>query len=184
MSEIKVKGLAEMQKVLAEMPLKLEKSVVRGALRQAANVVRDAARALVPVRSGKLRKNIEIVEQNPKSGQLGVNVTAGHLKVGKKGGKKPDNKDVAFYASWVEKGTKPHDIKVVQAKGLSIGRGGSGRSWTSTQVHHPGAKAKPFMTPAVDVSHQPAVLAFGKYVKKRLTKAGIDTPDLSIEDPS
>ena len=183
MAEMKVKGLAELQKVLDGLPVRFEKSVVRGALKQAGNVVRDEAKKLVPVRTGKLRKTIRVSEQRPKGGALAVHVTAGAAKDAKKGGKKKGAKESgAFYAAWVERGTQPHAIAATTAKALSIGNGGgSGRPWTAATVNHPGAKSTPFMTPAIDIARRPAMEAFVKYVKQRLAKQGINTPGLSIE---
>ena len=49
MTDIEVKGLAELQKLLDELPARIEANVVRGGLRAAAKVIRDEARRLCPV---------------------------------------------------------------------------------------------------------------------------------------
>lgn len=51
------------------------------------------------------------------------------------------------YASFVEEGTKPHDIRPVKAKALRWEDEGGGVHFAHL-VHHPGGKPYPFMGPA------------------------------------
>jgi hypothetical protein len=53
-----------------------------------------------------------------------------------------------FYAEYVEEGTKPHVIKVKNAKALHFKVGG--KDVFVKKVNHPGTRAKPFMQPAAD----------------------------------
>jgi hypothetical protein len=48
-------------------------------------------------------------------------------------------------------------------------------------VQHPGARPKAFMRPAADTQAQAALIAVGEYMKKRFTKAGLDTADITVE---
>ena len=49
-------------------------------------------------------------------------------------------------------------------------------------VDHPGARAQPFMRPALDARASDATVAAAQYMKERLaTKHGLDTGDVEIE---
>lgn len=173
-SDVKVKGLTELQRALNTLPARLEANVMRGALRAGARVLQAEARAHVPVgapsernarlyggRAGLLRDSIR-VSVSLKRGTVMARVVAG--------GKVKGGGD-AYYATMVEKGTKPHLIKAAKGKALAIG-GGAYRS-----VMHPGAAPHPFMVPAFDASNHRAVVAAAEYVRKRLaSKHGIDVP--------
>ena len=165
MTDIKVKGLAELQTFLDQLPAKMEANVLRGALRAGAKPLLAAAKAAAPVGepsetnrnryklyAGALRDSIRISGRiDKRDGKVTASVKAG--------GKTKTGADV-FYAHMVEFGTKPHVI-------------GDGT--------HPGVQAKPFMRPALDAQSQAAVVAAGEYIKKRLSsKHGLDTADIEI----
>jgi len=61
---------------------------------------------------------------------------------------KPRNIGPGTYAKWVEFGTGEHQIQPKSAEYLEFNVGG--RSMFGRVVWHPGAKAKPFIRPAVD----------------------------------
>lgn len=164
MVDVRIDGLAALEKALAELPEKLQRNVVRGGLRAGAKVIEQRAKDAVPVRSGKLRDSIR-VSVRVKRGVPEATIRAGGRD---KGG--------AFYAHWVEFGTGAHLIKPKARKSLVVA------SILRETVDHPGATAHPFMRPAMDAGAQEAVLAFGEYVRKRLTKQGIDTPELIPEE--
>lgn len=180
MSETQIKGLAELKKVLEGLPAKLEANIMRGALRAGAKVIATQAKALVPVgapndrnavryggRPGLLRDSIRIgTKIDRKSGSVLATVSAGG-KV--KGGD-------AYYAHMVEWGTRPHIIKIRVPNGNSA-KGGQPKSWTTLTLQHPGARAQPFMRPALDATSTAAVEAVREYIRKRLAdKHGIDVP--------
>lgn len=87
---VHIAGLSDLQKMLDELPAKIEGNIMRGALRQGANVFRDRARSNVPEKSGALRKSIK-VKSSLRKGKVITQVIAG-------GG------DV-FYAKFIEFGT-------------------------------------------------------------------------------
>lgn len=166
MTNIKVKGLAELQTFLDQLPAKMEANVLRGALRAGAKPILEAAKSSAPVGepsetnriryklyAGALRDSIRISGRiDKRNGKVTASVKAG--------GKTKSGADV-FYANMVEFGTKPHVI-------------GDGT--------HPGVQAKPFMRPALDAQSGAAIVAVGEYIKKRLaTKNGLDTADIEIE---
>lgn len=182
MSEIHVRGLADLQKLLDTLAPKLERNVLRGAMRAAANVVKDEAKALCPVGppsatgakryklyTGALRDSIR-VSVRAKGGRVTASVKAG--------GRLKNGADV-WYAPIVERGAVAHKIKAAKGGFLAIG-GGVYRS-----VDHPGMKAKPFLRPALDARAQDAVVAAGEYMKARLaSKHGLDTSGIKIEAES
>lgn len=151
--DIEIKGAAELQRALKELPVKLERVVLRGALRAGAVEIQREAKALAPVESGRLRDSIRISGGAKRGGYV-----YSQVKVG--GNKKGD----AFYAHMVEFGTKPHEIKPKSAPSLFLA------GLLRSTVKHPGARAKPFMRPAFDNKVEDATKAVGKYIAERLAK--------------
>ena len=167
MSEIiSVKGLMDLQKFLDLLPQKIERNIIRGALRAGAVVIKDAAKEACPVGepsdinrqkyggyAGALRDSIRVSTSH--KGKM----IYSHVKAG---GKTKKGADV-YYAHIIEfTGAAPHP-----------NRG----------VIHPGMDAIPFMRPAFDKTNAAAVIAVGNYIKNRLaTKHGLDTADIVIEE--
>lgn len=153
MAEIQVKGLAELHKVLQNLPEDLEKKVLRNALRAGANEFKKAAQAQVPVKSGALRKSIR-VKTSARKGRyrLKALVIAGNAE--------------AYYAHMVEFGTAAHMIKPAKGKALAF------LGLAREAVEHPGAQAQPFMRPAFDSGSDAAIDAFAASVRNRLSKEG------------
>jgi len=148
-SELHVSGLSELDKLLKELPAKVERNIMRGAMRAGAKVFADRAKQMVPVRSGQLRGSIKVSTRS-KRGRVSATVRAG--------GKK------AFYAHMVEFGTARHFIKPRKRKSLFFA--GLARE----VVDHPGSTPKPFMRPALDGGQAEAVNAVADYIRKRLAK--------------
>lgn len=124
-----VSGAQEVQAELLAYPAKVEQRVVRTSMAAGARVVRDAAKAEVPVRGGKLRSSIR-VSTKARHGKVTAGVRVGDIK----------SKDGAFYAHMVLGGTKPHSLVPRKGgKGLRIG------NVVRRAVQHPGAKANDFM---------------------------------------
>lgn len=178
MKNVQIKGLSELQKVLSTLPEKLEKNVMRAAMREGAMVIMREAKANVPVAtpnlenqvryggySGALRDSIR-VSTRLKGGKVTASVKAG--------GKTKRGADV-YYAKWVEYGTAAHEI--VPAKARSIFFGGKAMK----SVDHPGSAPRPFMRPAMDNRATEALQAFADGIRKRLTKQGLDTPDVQVD---
>lgn len=183
-SGVKVTGLKELAQFMQQLPEKLQKNVMRGALRAGAKVLEAEAKKSVAVEDGDLRESIRISTRN----QKGV-VTA-------------SVKSDDFKAHWIEYGTAAHWIsvdegvrptrktrrgeKVIGLKTLNkmLARGSLqiGGHFVGQSVHHPGSKAKPFMRPALDNKGQEAIVAAGNYMKARLTtKHGFNTSGVSVE---
>ena len=148
-SELHVSGLSELDKLLKELPAKIEGNIMRGAMRAGAKVMEARAKELVPVKSGQLRDSIKVSTKS-RRGRVSATVRAG--------GKK------AFYAHMVEFGTARHFIKPRKRKSLFFA--GMARE----VVDHPGTSTKPFMRPALDNSQREAVDAAAAYIRARLAK--------------
>lgn len=147
--DLKIDGLADLQRMLDELPAKVEANIMRGAIRVGAKVIEDRAKELAPVKSGALRDSIKVSTRS-KRGEVSATIRAG-------GGK-------AFYAKWVEFGTAQHFIKPKNRKSLFFA------GMAKEVVDHPGARQKPFMRPALDGGHTGAIDAMAEYIKKRLAK--------------
>lgn len=144
----------------------MEKNIMRGALRAGAKLVQAEAKAQLAshgnMKTGVLADGLKISTRS-KGGKVIASVKA----KGKHG----------YIARWIEfTGAAPHVIKGKNGKALAFAGG------LYTYVLHPGMKAKPFMRPAMDSKAGAAVVAVGEAIKKRLTKQGIDTPDVEINE--
>lgn len=161
MAEVHVKGLKALNDLLQSLPVKIEKNVLRGALRAGMNTVKPVAQSNVHNVSGLLAKGLKVGTR-----ARGGTVTANLKATGPHG----------YIAKFVEFGTRAHEIKPRRAKSLYVA-GHFGMS-----VQHPGARPKPFMRPALDATASAAVVAAGEYMKKRLaTKEGLDTAHITVE---
>lgn len=162
MTEINVKGLAELQALLDSLPLKIEVNVVRGALRAGAKIIADEAKRLCPVSApspanakrygataGALRDSIRVSMRSHR-GRIRATIKAGNK--------------IAYYAHMVEYGTARHWIKPKNRKSLFIA------GLFKEVVNHPGAEKHPFMRPAIDGKVEEAVQAVADYMKNRIDK--------------
>lgn len=163
-----VTGLAELQKQLDMLAPNIEKKLLRGALRAGQLVTAQIAKDKVPVaqpsaenarlygsQPGSLRDSIRV-----STSARGSRVVA-KLKAGSK---------AAFYAHFVEFGTLAHVINGP----LSLG----GKVYA--KLDHPGAKAQPFMRPALDWAasgESESFKAVGAYLAQRITKELSKLPD-------
>lgn len=175
-----IKGGEELQKFLTELPVKIERNIMRSALRAGAKVFADQAKINVPVKSGDLKRSIELSTKS-KNGKITAKVKAGD--------------DIAFYAHMIEFGTAKHIVKLDdkdrpermtrRGKKKMIGyktinkmvNNGSlviNGKFVGDKINHPGARAKPFMRPAFDSKSSDAIRAVGLKIKERLNKQGIN----------
>jgi len=184
MSTSKVKGLDELAKSLHDFPDKLQNSIMRGAMRAGAKVLEAEAQKNAPVDKGDLKKSFK-VSTRVKGGVVTASV-----------------KNFDWKAHWAEYGTAAHWISVKEEdkpgrmtrrgyrkvsmktlnKMLASGTLKIGAQFAGASVLHPGAKAQPYMRPALDKKATEAVVAVGNYMKKRLAnKHGLDTSGITVE---
>lgn len=158
---VHVKGLSDLQKFMDTLPPKIERNVMRGALRAGMKIVLPAAQVNVHSVSGKLAAGLK----------LGTRIRGGIVmaRIIAKG-------EHGYIARFVEFGTAAHAISGKKGGFLSFG------GIFARGVQHPGATPHPFMRPALDGNAQSAVIAAAEYMKKRLaTKQGLDTSEVLIE---
>ena len=152
-----ISGGRELDAFLQTLSTKVEKNIMRGAMRQGANVFKVAAKENLQsngsVVSRLLLKGLK-VSGRAKGGQVTASLKAG----GKHG----------YLAPWIEYGVAAHSIK----KGADLSRGKY-----QDGVLHPGFGEKPFMRPALDEKTAESIAAVTAYVRKRLTNEGINLPD-------
>lgn len=161
--EINVTGLKELAQFLDELPAKIQKNIMRGALRAGMKVVQEEAKSTAAFadKTGQLRAGLKIGTKSK-----GGAVTASLSAKGKHG----------YIARFIEYGVKTHTIKAKNGGALAFGGG------VFQSVDHPGISPHPFLRPALDGQAQNAVIATAEYMKDRLaTKHGLDTADILIE---
>ena len=151
-----VKGLPEILKKLKDLPEVLKSRILSRAMRKGADLIREMAARMVPVRTGQLRNSI-LVRQP--SFRMRTNIT---LNIS------ADSR----IAHLVEFGTSAHPIAprpMYQRVGDAIKRGYRtaegqrpammiGGRFVAGTVAHPGARPRPFMRPAFD-QHADSVIA-------------------------
>lgn len=158
MAEVRVKGLDELQKLLDELPAKIEKNVVRGGLRAGAKVVMEEAQRACPVGTGALPEG-EPPNALRDSIRISMRSAQGKVLATVKAGNK-----TAYYAHFVEFGTARHWIKPKNRKSLFLA------GLMRELIDHPGAQKKPFMRPAIDNKAEEAIEAMAEYCRERIPK--------------
>lgn len=149
MIDIQVKGMAELEQKLSDLPVRIERNVVRGAVRAGSNVFLKAARGAFPKRTGRLIKSLKVSTRNT------AGRPTGFVKVGGK---------AAPYAGPTEAGAKPHLILPKRRKYLKVG------NLFVRQVRHPGLPARAFLMGVFDTQSRSALDAFESYVAQRLPR--------------
>jgi hypothetical protein len=117
-------------------------NVVGRELKKRANLVRDAAKRQVPVKTGRLRRSIRVYNHN----RYGQGQT---LRIGTS----------VSYAKYVHNGTKPHMIYPRRKQVLKFRTGGiigtSGGEVFTRQVHNRGTKPNRFLKDNVKFMYIP-----------------------------
>jgi len=146
-----ITGIEDILNALKELPAKMQRGVIVAALKDAGKPIRDEAKSNVHSVSGDLARSIKTVTVAKKysvGGGPRVRVTSGSK--------------AAFYASIVEGGAKPHDIKPKNKKSLKFGGG------VVKSVRHPGIKAQNFMRRAFESKGAEAIKRFGESLGPKL----------------
>ena len=150
---IKVHGLPELSQTLMKLPAELEKRVIMGALRAAAQTIRKEAIVRAPVlqipdprrRAGTLKKNISVRRVKGKTAVYVGVFGASRKKIAAfkaaGGGKGANNPDDPYYWRWVEFGAPGRRLP-----------------------------AQPFLRPAFEAKKYEALRMFEVYMRKRLAK--------------
>ena len=114
---VRIEGLDELKRKLAEIPRAMRKRVLRNALAAGAREVRDVAKRNAPVmtlgtslsapyrKPGTVKQAIRVrtSKADRKAGDVGVFVNVKPAKAGQRGAKSPND---PFYWRWLEFGTR------------------------------------------------------------------------------
>lgn len=166
-TDVKIEGLKELDAILKAFPARLEKNILRTALRQSANVLRDVARQKAPT-SG-IAKNIQ-VRSLKSSPQMVYMATA------------VNKTRESYYARFLEFGTAKYynglnkrppaqyEIKPKTKKALAFEVKGEAGSETvfASKVVNEGLSPRPFMRPAIDQSLNDMIRVFKLAVNARI----------------
>lgn len=164
MAELKIDGLADVQRRLNGVSDRLVKNVLRTSLRQAANVVRAQARANFNTAagpngiSGALKASIRVTARRGTPTRVTYSVVAGDMTTAQQ---KKFGTDAAYYALWVEKG------HINRAAGNAL-RGGRRAKAEARAASTSNTPAHPFMRPAIESKAQEAIDVLVEAVRERL----------------
>jgi hypothetical protein len=146
-----VKGQIELERFFDEVPGRIQKNILRGAMRAGAQELRDAAQENLrrngSVKTGKLLMGLEV------GTRVNGDVVTGYVRT---------TGEHAFIGPLLEYGTRPHTI-TAKNKGLLFFGG-----LFAKNVRHPGFRPKPFMRPAVDTSGAAVLNASSEYFEGRM----------------
>jgi hypothetical protein len=161
------KGGTEVRQFIAKLPGEIERKLLRGAGRAAANVIADEAkeRSISSEVSSAIKVKVRTTEDQ----------VVAKVQVRGRG---------AYIAPWLEYGTSAHFISVddSQREGMSVNKinkankAGSlviGGKFVGSTVLHPGARPHPFLRPALDIKGDAAFAAAQGYINSRVTRSGI-----------
>ena len=162
-----IRGLDELKRKMQALAIEGRegKKIFRAALRQAGNVIRDAARAKAPVKTGLLKRKIQTVSARGKPGTIRFQVRATGRRVSKK---YPEGFP---YGRAVEAGHGPPNSR---GKQLDISKDFrsllSKGSITFLEFGTGLIPPHPFMRPAWNESKEAALEKFGDEAGKRIEK--------------
>lgn len=144
MGSVIISGDKRLQSLLGGLEEKVQKKLVRHALRESAKIVRDAAKVLVPVDTGELRDSLKVQAMPRKKNKIGIQVVASDetlnkgLKQAKKSGAAFSG--TVFYGAFVELGTSK-------------------------------MQARPFLRPALDQNRQRCLNVFADDIRDSVEEA-------------
>lgn len=160
---IKITGGKELMQALETLPAKLQKSVMRKAMRQGAKVIAQEARRNV---APSLRSTVKYSTDTKYRQVVGKIQTKGKR---------------AFITRFVEFGTAAHIIEPKNKK-LLVFTARDGNLVRTLKVNHTGHNAKPFMRPAADTKSREALNAIVDTIRANLTVQGLNAPYVEVEE--
>jgi HK97 gp10 family phage protein len=148
--KVKTQNLVKFKEELKKVELSFASKVMRGAMSEAAELLKNEVKARVPVKTGALRDSVRASVFNRKKTVVGY-VTLGNEK--------------AYYARFIESGTKAHWIEPSTKRALLIGGKFYGR------VRHPGIKPRRPLWFAVYAAKPAVIDALEAGIARRLENA-------------
>ena len=158
-------GLNELKAKLAALPSGIQNNIMRSAVRQGANVVKDAAKENFPGSddgpeslTGALKASIRVSPGKGSQTLAVAYVMAGTLTPAQT---KKFGADSAFYALWVEKGHINRKMNDALRGSQAFKRGQRATSTSNTPPH-------PFMRPALDNNISAVIDAMTQTISSKL----------------
>lgn len=144
-----IKGFEQISRKLKNLEKKAGNRIVRRGAAKMAQVVRKEMRRNAPRKSGKLNKELRYKVSRDRRGGFTAKVGAFND---------------AFYAKFLEDGTKAH--KISGKKGGRLRINGNVRP----QANHPGTRGTKFLSKSFQASRKRAIEEAGKIMMKELAK--------------
>lgn len=161
MADFQISGLKELQKALQELPARIERNVMAGAVAAGTRVVLAETKAKAPDQKIKTR-----LTSKQKKGRPGEIIREIYIKE-----KEPFD---TFYAKFFEFGTASYytgkgrtvggPYQIPKKRGYFVVNG----KIIKGAIQHPGVKPQPFLRPALDLKAEEAVRTMAAYIKLRL----------------
>lgn len=154
MLTVKVEGYVEAKRILDELPNNMQKKMLAAALRSSAKPMLQSAKSKVPVKSGKLKKQLRIVrfkDRSASKSEVSVAVKPVFEVTKKKGAVNE------YYGKFIHEGTK--DPRTSKKGKLLVFENERGEKVFTRSVK--GIKATPFLEQAYTESNERTVAIFG-----------------------
>ncbi len=151
MTTVQIKGLAELNRALAELPPRLARNVLRGSVAAGAAVIRQEAKERAPRYAG------EVAAGHPPPGTLKRAIYSAQAR---------------RLSSLLE---QVYHVGVVSGKRAKVGKAKSGKSkdayyWRFVEFGTVKMAARPFLRPAFEAKKLEAVEAIRRYMAERLAR--------------
>lgn len=143
----RIRGARALDKALRDLPGAMGQNVLRGAVREGANVIKDAAHSNLGEKGALVVKN--------RRGKKGLALVSIALR--------PDKWALKFK----EMGAAPHTITPKKASVLADGEG----AIFGSVIHHPGVAARPWFRPAFDSNINTVIAHIGQALGRRIQQA-------------
>jgi hypothetical protein len=160
---VKVAGYKEAKEILDDLPNRMQKSILLSALRQSAKPMLTSARNKVPVRSGKLKRQLRIVgykERGASKSEVAVAVKPVFDKSRKSG------KINQYYGKFIHEGTT--DPRVSRKGKMLVFENEQGEKVFVRSVK--GIRVKPYLEMAYSETDERTVTIFGDELAKAVGK--------------
>ncbi len=163
MLKVEVKGYLEAKKILDELPNNMQKRMLRSALRGSAKPMLQSARNKVPVRSGKLKKQLKTVSYRDRGAPRSEVSVAVKPVFGMNKRKGTVNE---YYGKFIHEGTK--DPRTSRNGKLMVFENERGEKVFTRSTK--GLRANPFLEKAYSESSSRTVEIFGDELAKSVSK--------------
>lgn len=165
-AEFKITGDKALLKKLNRLKGSTRKKVMRQAVAAAVRPIRSAAKSEAPVEFGVLKKRLTVKVKAYKSGNVFGMVSVSNEAKDEATGRRPSK-----YLHLVTLGTKPHEIKVKQARELvAVNKKTGDVRKFGPRVNHPGAKPNDFLQRAIGSQRQASLDKFSEVLRAAILR--------------